>query len=360
MPIEVGIWRIDGSPQKISFSRLESEAKLEDILNNDISLLSSDLMLIGRQVPTAHGTFVDLLAMDAEGNLSVIELKRHKTPREVVAQAIDYASWVQTLSYDEIVELYSECNDGKEFEQAFDEAFGSNPPEKLNESLQIIIVAAELDPTSERIISYLADNFGVPINAIFFRYFKDGESKYLTRTWLIDPQDAEVKSSKAPVAKGKEKWNGQDYYVSFGEGDARNWDDAVKYGFVSGGGGRWYTRTLSMLAPGARIFVNLPGNGYVGVGKVLETSVPVDEFMVERDGKRVPILEVPLAAKAMGRAVGNEEKVERLVRVEWKNTVPREEAYRFKGMYGNQNTVTKLRNRFTLERLSEHFGLDNE
>jgi hypothetical protein len=360
MPIEVGIWRIDGGPQKVSFSRLESESKLEEILDSDISLLSSDLMLIGRQVRTAHGKFIDLLAMDAEGNLSIIELKRHRTPRDVVAQAIDYASWVQTLSYSEIVDLYAECNEGHEFEQAFDEAFGSSPPEKLNESLEIIVVAAELDAASERIINYLADNYGVPINAIFFRYFKDGDGEYLTRTWLIDPQDVEAKSSNAPASKGREKWNGQDYYVSFGEGDSRDWEDAVKYGFISGGGGRWYTRTLSMLSPGARIFVNLPGSGYAGVGTVLEPPVSVNEFMVEHDGKQVPILDVPLKAKNMGNGVGDDDKVERLVRVEWKKTVPSEEAYRFKGMYGNQNTVTKLRNRFTLERLVEYFDLDNE
>ena len=65
-------------------------------------------MLIGRQVPTAHGKFIDLLAMDIEGNLSVIELKKHRAPREVVAQSLDYASWVQTLSYHDIAGIYSD------------------------------------------------------------------------------------------------------------------------------------------------------------------------------------------------------------------------------------------------------------
>lgn len=359
MPIEAVIWRIDDKPQKISFSSLTSEAKLEEVLNKDISILSTGLMLIGRQVATAHGKFIDLLAMDSEGNLIVIELKRHRTQREVVAQLLDYASWVQTLSYDDIVEIYSDNNNDTPFEQGFTEAFDSNPPDKLNEQLQLIVVAAELDNASERIINFLADNYGVPINAMFFRYFKDGDHEYLTRSWLIDPQEAEVKSSKTATQKGKETWNGQDFYVSFGEGESRNWEDAIKYGFVSGGGGRWYSRTLEQLFPGARVFVNIPGTGYVGVGKVIEEVVPVNDFMVDINGTSTPILNAPLKAKEMDRGVDDPDTIECLVRIEWIKTLPREQAYKEKGLFGNQNTVTKLRNRFTLERLIQHFGIES-
>lgn len=364
MPIEVGIWRIDKEPQKVNFSSLESESKLEDILTKDISLLSPDLMLIGRQIPTAYGTFIDLLAMDIEGNLSVIELKRHKTPREVVAQALDYSSWVKTLTYDGITELYSEQNKGKEFEEAFDESFGTSPPEKLNESLQIVVVAAELDSASERIISYLADDFGVPINAVFFRYFKDGENEYLTRTWLIDPHVAETKSSKSSGGKGKEIWNGNDFYVSFGDGEAsgsrRNWDDAIKYGFVSAGGGKWYSKTLAKLQPGKRVFACIPGTGYVGVGIVTDTVKPVTEFMVTTPDGETPILDLPVKAPNMGKGKDDSDLSEYLVAIDWIKTLPREKAYWEKGMYANQNTVTKLRNKFTLDRLVEHFGLEND
>src|SRR5215213_8717103 len=102
MPIEVGIWRIDGTPQRIHFSTIENESKLESVLNSDIGILDPDLMIVGRQVPTAFGKFIDLLAIDAEGSLTVIELKRDRTPREVVAQVLDYASWIETLTYEDI------------------------------------------------------------------------------------------------------------------------------------------------------------------------------------------------------------------------------------------------------------------
>jgi RecB family endonuclease NucS len=38
-----------------------------------------------------------VLGLDSEGVLHILELKRDRTPRDVVAQALDYASWVQEL-----------------------------------------------------------------------------------------------------------------------------------------------------------------------------------------------------------------------------------------------------------------------
>ena len=82
MPIEVAVWRLGDNLKRISMSPLDSEEKLENTLASNLSVLSSGLMLIGRQVATAYGKVVDLLAMDAEGNLSVVELKKQRIPRE--------------------------------------------------------------------------------------------------------------------------------------------------------------------------------------------------------------------------------------------------------------------------------------
>src|SRR5699024_7131206 len=106
MPVEMGIWRIDGEgPRRLTASRLPSEATLENFLEQDPALLGTKLLVIGRQVRTPYGKFLDLLAIDADGNLHVLELKRDRTPREVVAQVLDYGSWVSTLGRDEIIDL---------------------------------------------------------------------------------------------------------------------------------------------------------------------------------------------------------------------------------------------------------------
>ena len=63
MPIEVDIWKIQAQPQKLGFSALAPEAKLEDMLKSDLAILSPDWMYLGSQVLTAHGKYIDILAM---------------------------------------------------------------------------------------------------------------------------------------------------------------------------------------------------------------------------------------------------------------------------------------------------------
>jgi hypothetical protein len=230
----------------------------------------------------------------------------------------------------------------------------------------LIVVASELDSSTERIINYLSDNYSVPINAVFFRFFRDDGRDYLTRTWLIDPEEVERKVSKSKVKKGSEPWNGRDFYVSLGEGEHRNWDDCRRYGFVSGGGGKWYSQTLKLLFPGSRVFVNIPKTGYVGVGIVKEPATPVKDFKVTEDemnGKVVidrydiPILNAPIKAQKMGENSDDLDLCEYLVRVEWIKAVPKTEAYWEKGLFALQHTACRLTSSFTIEKLSQHFWL---
>ena len=71
----------------------------------------------------------------------------------------------------------------------------------------------------------------------------------------------------------------------------------------------------------------------------------------------MPILEAPLDATKMDENADDPEKSEYLVGVRWIDTRPKSDAIWETGMFANQNTVCKLRNRFTLDRLAEHFDL---
>lgn len=152
MPIEVGIWKlgIGSATERVQFSPMKAEGRLEDILDGDISILDQRLLVIGRQVGTAYGKFIDLLAMDADGKLVVIELKRDRTPREVVAQLLDYGSWVRTLEDEDIAAIfdaylskYHPNHVGTGLDQAFCERFGVNEmPESLNEGHELVVVAS--------------------------------------------------------------------------------------------------------------------------------------------------------------------------------------------------------------------------
>lgn len=360
MPIEFGLWRIDGnSYQRLSSGKLDDESRLEDLLVEDPNLLGRNLLIVGQQVTTASGNRLDLLGIDVDGDLHLIELKRDRTPRDVVAQALDYAAWVRELSYDDITDIFDDFDGSQEFEAAFGEKFGSarpegepSVPEDLNQSHSLTIVASELDAGTERIIEYLSDEYSVPVNAIRFNYYEDDGREYIGRTWLIDPQQTPEPPSK------RESWNGRDYYVVFGHGEHRSWEDAREYGFVSGGQGEWFSRTLNQLSVGDRIFVHIPKQGYVGVGTVTQEKTPVTDFEVDTAEGTRNILEVDTDAKAMGENAEDEALREYLVGVDWIDKRPQREAYWETGMYANQNTVTKLRNQYTLDRLYDHFEID--
>jgi hypothetical protein len=193
LPHDLRLWEIkDGSTLKeITKSKLDREERLEEWLEKDISVISDDLLVIGRQVPTDFGGAIDLLCIDRYGDIVIVELKRDKTPREIVAQVLEYASWVKDLSQDRIAEIANKYFGGAiTLEQAFDDKFGEPLPEVVNENHRMLIVASELDSSTERVINYLSEH-GVGLNAVTFHYFKEDNREYLGRVFLIEPQLAE-------------------------------------------------------------------------------------------------------------------------------------------------------------------------
>lgn len=363
MPIQHAIWKVGEAPVALATCQLASEQKLEDMIVRDPRILSGEWLLIGRQESTSHGGRIDLLAIAPDGSLVLIELKRDRTPREIIAQALDYASWVEQLTPEKIAQIYQRFTSGGKLDEAFKGHFGAELDEEtLNQSHQIIIVAAELDPATERIIGYLNAR-DIAINAVFFQVFQHGNEQLLSRAWLIDPGETQVNVASTSKARGeKEPWNGE-YYVSFGNMNSRSWEDAREYGFISAGGGSWYSQTLKQLSPGDRVWVKVPRIGYVGVGRVTETVCPIKQFTVQTAEGEKPALDVLKFAEHYRKNADDPDKAEYFVRVDWLDTVPESRAINEVGLFGNQNTVcqpTTPKWRHTVERLKTYFTKWND
>lgn len=359
MPIQHAIWQVGQQPQALTSSKLPSEQLLEDMIVSDPRILSNEWMLIGRQEITTFGGRIDLLAIAPDGSLVLIELKRDRTPREIVAQALDYASWLQGLTADKLVQIYSRFSNGGSLEEAFQKRFGTALDEdSLNQTHQIIIAAAEIDPSTERIVGYLNQR-DIPINVIFFQVFQHGEHQLLSRTWLIDPSETQANAAVGKSNVGeKEPWNGE-FYVSFGDTTSRSWEDARKYGYISAGGGTWYTQTLKMLSPGDRVWVNIPKKGYVGVGVVEQAVQPASEFTVTTNQGVQSVMDVAQHGAKYKASADTRELSEYFVRVKWIDTREASKAFNEVGLFGNQNTVcqpTTPKWRHTVERLKQVFS----
>lgn len=86
------------------FKEKNKEVDLENLLENNPEYFfeKDKILIIGRQVITNLNTFIDLFGIDEFGNTVVIELKRDRTPREALAQLIEYASFVDNLDYGQL------------------------------------------------------------------------------------------------------------------------------------------------------------------------------------------------------------------------------------------------------------------
>jgi len=204
MPAEVRLWSVVGdSLSELPRTRLDLEERLEAWLERDISILSHDLLVVGRQVETAYGGIIDLLCIDRSGDTVIVELKRDKTPREITAQALDYGSWVNELSHETLSALADRylASKGTDLQQSFRARFGSDLPEILNEGHAILILSSSIDPSSERIIKYLSTVHGVNINAVTFSYFRAEQSELIARVFLLEPVEVEERSRRSSESK---------------------------------------------------------------------------------------------------------------------------------------------------------------
>ena len=190
---------------EINRQKLDFEERIESWIEQDISVLSDEYLVIGRQVPTSYNTYIDIMCLDRSGDLVIIELKRNKTPRDTVAQILDYASWVKDLSREEILSIaHSYLEKKKNLESVYYEKFQEPLPDVLNASHTMLVVASEIDSSTDRIVQYLSETYGVGLNIAEFQYFKENNgSDYLSRVFLIDPETASSNVERGKSSKRK-------------------------------------------------------------------------------------------------------------------------------------------------------------
>jgi RecB family endonuclease NucS len=72
-------------PVEVATGKLANENMIQNWIERQPDLLGLELLIIGREVVAPDRGRVDLLGIDQDGNLAILELKRDRTPREVIA-----------------------------------------------------------------------------------------------------------------------------------------------------------------------------------------------------------------------------------------------------------------------------------
>ena len=355
MSIMQSVWSLD-EKKPLEFDVLFNEKELEDFLCDHIDILNNNWLVIGRQIRTSANKLIDILCMDHDGDIVIVELKKGQTPREVTAQAIDYASCIDQLNPEDFAEIYLHYSDGgKTLGDAYRDKFGSELDEEaINQNVKMVIVASKMDDSTERIITYLRAKYQVDINILFFNVFQHNGQRLISRAWF--QEDAEVE--KIPATQVSVNWN-HEYYCSFGIG-SRTWTDAKKYGFISAGGGSWYTNTLKMLSIGDRVWVNIPHTGYVGVGIVNSEAQMAKDAVISIRDQKCPFPTLSLKGD-YGLDKDDPETAEYIVGIDWEYTTSENKAVKETGFFGNQNTIcrpTSPKWEFTVGRLKQLWNID--
>jgi len=202
MATQIKTWQIvDGTLKLIDTSLAEQgrtePRDLEAWIASESAILGPDIHLIGRQVKTQSGP-LDLLGIDRAGNTVIVELKRDRLPREVLAQAIDYASDIATWSIDRISQECVEFT-GKSLTDVISDGFADVDLESLsiNESQRILLVGFGMDGALERMVEWLSSTYDVGVNAIVLHYVRtSGGDELLTKTTVVSEAEEQKRTKR--------------------------------------------------------------------------------------------------------------------------------------------------------------------
>lgn len=182
MQYKITVWRVDpDNVFEVSTSSTRYENELEEILASNPEILGDDIAIIGRQVGTDFGP-LDLLAINEDGDLVVIELKRDQPPRNVISQVLEYGAWVSKLTEDEIERILLKYYEGKygSLENFILERFNKKIDDiDININQRYIIISRRWNKRFLDVIEYLR-SFGINIDIFLYTHFKINDANYIS------------------------------------------------------------------------------------------------------------------------------------------------------------------------------------
>jgi hypothetical protein len=178
-----------------------------DILGEDLLMLSSEY---DRFDKTSER--LDLLALDKEGTVSVIELKRDDSGRHLELQAIKYAAYCSTMTLRDVISLRADYLARKGNPTSTDEvkndvlAFIEKEDfEEINDTPRIILVSKEFRPEVTASVLWLR-KFGLDLSCIKLTpYNIDDETIGLVSTKIIPLPEAEDYQIRTEQKESKER-----------------------------------------------------------------------------------------------------------------------------------------------------------
>ncbi|MDK4526308.1 endonuclease NucS [Kingella kingae] len=192
------MYQIDISNKKMNklnattFSELNLSERydIQEWIDDTPEILGEKLLIIGKEIILPSGIRLDLLAIDENGNLVIIELKRDTSGNHVEWQAIKYASYCSAFTDEEIFKIHQDYLNKKyndrDAKREIENFLVTFEMEKLNKEQRIILVSRDFNSDVASAVLWLNDK-GLDIKCIKINSFISKNNELLIYPTQIIP-----------------------------------------------------------------------------------------------------------------------------------------------------------------------------
>ena len=173
--------------KRVPESELDTEANLEQRLvrTDGAKIGDVEVLYVGRQGSPGDGGIFDILGVDDRGNTVIVELKRDRAPRGIVAQALEYASEIRNVEYDYLNERYqeflreeqgyddpSELPSLREAHREYFDLDDTLSPREFNDEQRLVVVGTDFQDVSLNMADFLREH-SIDVVAVEYSTYRD-------------------------------------------------------------------------------------------------------------------------------------------------------------------------------------------
>lgn len=170
-------------------------SNMEKWIAADPSVLTGEDLMV---ITTEFGGFdktserLDVLAMDTDGQLVVVELKRDDSGKNVDLQALKYAAYCSTMTLEEVARVHADYVGGQlttEQAEASIRKFVTNEEfTEIGDTPRIMLVAREYRNEVTASVKWLRDKHGIDITCIKWDVYQTPDGRVMVDTSTLIPQ----------------------------------------------------------------------------------------------------------------------------------------------------------------------------
>ncbi|HDH12592.1 MAG TPA: DUF91 domain-containing protein [Nitrospirae bacterium] len=184
---------------------LKERFDIQEWINKTPDILGEDLLIISKELILPSDKRLDLLAIDKQGALVIIELKRDDSGSNTEWQAIKYTSYCSNFTQDEIFEYFAEyLGSDADKAQATIEEFIDAEIKDINDTQRIILVSKEFHSEVAAAVLWLRD-YGIDIECIRLSPHIDANQTLFINPEIIIPLPEAKDYYKKKETKQKEQ-----------------------------------------------------------------------------------------------------------------------------------------------------------